>query len=69
MTEDIINDLTDKGTKRSNTKSLLKARHKFIPMILSDFDFKITLSNNVSLNNPISLFTMYYTPEIIDTIV
>jgi hypothetical protein len=69
MTEDIINDLTDKGTKRPNTKPLLKARHKFIPMILLDFNFEITFSDNVSLDNLISLFTMYYTPEIIDAIV
>jgi hypothetical protein len=32
MTKDIINDLTDKGTKRLNTKPLLKAGHKFILM-------------------------------------
>jgi hypothetical protein len=69
MTKDIINDLTNKGIKRSNTKPLLKAKHKFILIILLDFDFKITLFDNVSLNNLISLFTMYYTPEIIDTIV
>jgi hypothetical protein len=69
MTKDIINDLTDKGTKRLNTKSLLKAKHKFILIILSDFNFEIILPNNVSLNNLISLFTMYYTPEIINIIV
>jgi hypothetical protein len=69
MTKNIINNLTDKGTKRPNIKPLLKARHKFILIILSDFDFKITLPNNVFLDNLISLFTMYYTPEIIDTIV
>jgi hypothetical protein len=69
MTKDIINDLTDRGTKQPNTKPLLKARHKFILMILSDFDFEITLSNNVFPDDPISLFTMYYTPEIINTIV
>jgi hypothetical protein len=69
MTEDIINDLTDKGTKRPNTKLLLKARHKFIPMILPDFDFKITFPNNVFSDDLISLFTMYYTPKIINTIV
>jgi hypothetical protein len=69
MTEDIINNLTDKGTKQSNTKPLLKARHKFILIILLDFDFKIIFSDNVSLNDFISLFTMYYTPEIINIIV
>jgi hypothetical protein len=69
MTKDIINNLTDKGIKQPNTKSLLKAEHKFILMILLDFDFKITLPNNVSLDNLISLFTIYYTLEIINTIV
>jgi hypothetical protein len=69
MTKDIINDPTNKGTKQPNTKPLLKAGHKFIPMILPDFDFEITLPNNVSPDNPISLFTIYYTPKIINTIV
>jgi hypothetical protein len=69
MPEDIINDLTDKGTKRSNVKPLLKARHKFISIILWDFDFEITFLDNVSLNDLIILFIIYYTIEIIDTIV
>jgi hypothetical protein len=38
-------------------------------MILPDFDFEITFSDDVSLDDLITLFTMYYTPEIIDTIV
>jgi hypothetical protein len=69
MPEDIINDLMNIGTKRPNAKPLLKARRQFIPIILPDFNFKITLSDNVSLDNLITLFIMYYTPEIIDTIV
>jgi hypothetical protein len=69
MTEDIINDLMNKGTKRLNTKPLLKARHKFILMILLDFDFEIIFFNNVFLDDLISLFSMYYTPEIINTMV
>ena len=69
MTEDIINDPTDRGTKRPNAKPLSKAGCKFTPMILPDFDFEITLPDDVSPDDPISLFTMYYTPEIIDTIV
>ena len=69
MFEDIINDPTDRGTKRPNAKLLLKAGRKFIPMILPDFDFEITLPDDVSPDDPISLFTMYYTPEIINTIV
>jgi hypothetical protein len=69
MPEDIINNPTNKGTKRPNTKPLLKAGHKFTPIILPDFNFEITLSDNVSPDNLITLFTMYYTPKIINTIV
>ena len=69
MPEDIINDPTDKGTKRPNAKPLLKAGHQFIPMILPDFEFDITLPDDVSPDDLITLFTMYYTLEIIDTIV
>ena len=47
MPRDIINDPTDKGTKRPNTKPLLEAGRKFIPVNLLDFDFKITLPDDV----------------------
>jgi hypothetical protein len=69
MPEDIIDNPTDIRTKRPNTKPLLKAERQFILMILPDFDFEITFSDNVSPDDPITLFTMYYTPKIIDTIV
>jgi hypothetical protein len=67
--KNIINNLTNKRTKRLNTKPLLKVEHKFILIILSDFDFKIILLNNVFLNNLIILFIIYYTLKIINTIV
>jgi hypothetical protein len=38
-------------------------------MQLPDWDWEITLPENASPDNPITLFTMYYTPEIIDLIV
>jgi hypothetical protein len=38
-------------------------------MQLLDFDWKITLLENVSPDNPITLFTLYYMPEIIHLIV
>jgi hypothetical protein len=69
MTKDIINDLTNRGTKQPNTKPLLKARHKFILMILSDFDFKIIFFDNVFSDDLIFLFIIYYTLKIINTIV
>jgi hypothetical protein len=69
MPEDIIDNPTNMGSKRPNTKPLLKAIRQFTPMILPDFDFEITLSDNVSPDDLITLFIMYYTPKIIDTIV
>jgi hypothetical protein len=69
MPKGVINDLTDKGTKRSNTKPIITAAHKFFPMYLPDFDFEITLSDDVSPDDPISFFTMYYTSEIVEQIV
>jgi hypothetical protein len=38
-------------------------------MQLPDWDWEINLPNNVSSNNPITLFTLYYMPEIVDLIV
>lgn len=69
MSEDIENNPTDRGTKRPNTKPLLKAGRKFKPMVLLDFNFEIIVPDDVSSDDPISLFAMYYTPEIINTIV
>jgi hypothetical protein len=69
MPEGVINDLTDKGTKRPNAKPIITTAHKFFPMYLPDFDFEITLPDDVSLDDPISLFTMYYTSEIVKQIV
>jgi hypothetical protein len=69
MPKDVINDPTDRGTKRLNAKPIITAAYKFFPMYLLDFNFEITLFNDVSPNNPISLFTMYYTLEIVEQIV
>jgi hypothetical protein len=38
-------------------------------MQLPDFGWEITLPENASADDPITLFTLYYTPEIIDLIV
>ena len=56
-----INDPTDKGTKRPNAAPLTKKGKAFNPMILPDFDCEITLPDDVSPDDPISLFDMYYT--------
>jgi hypothetical protein len=69
MPEDIENDPTDQGTNRPNAAPLKKAGSESTPMNLPNFSFEITLSEDVSTDDPISLFTLYYTPEIIDQIV
>jgi hypothetical protein len=69
MPEDTVFDPTDKGTLRLNAKPLRTKGDAFYPMKLPDFGWEITLSEHVSPNDPITLFTMYYTPEIIDLIV
>jgi hypothetical protein len=69
MPEDTIFDSTDKGTLRPNVKPLRKKGDIFKPMKLPNFAWEITLPENVSPDDPITLFTMYYTPEIIDMIV
>ena len=69
MPEDTVFDPTDKGTLRPNAKPLRVKGDAFYPMKLPDFDWEITLPENTSPDDPITLFTMYYTPEIIDIIV
>jgi hypothetical protein len=69
MPEGVINDLTNKGTKRLNAKPIITAAYEFFLMYLSDFDFEITFSDDVSLNDLISLFIMYYISEIVKQIV
>jgi hypothetical protein len=69
MPEGTKPDPTNQRTQRSNASLLHKKRDKFIPFKCSDFDFKITLLLNTSLDNLITLFTLYYTFEIIKSIV
>jgi hypothetical protein len=69
MLEGTEPDPTDKGTQRPNAKPLQKKGNTFILIKCPDFDIEITLPLNTSLDNPISLFTLYYTPEIIESIV
>jgi hypothetical protein len=60
---------TDKRTQRPNAKPLQKKGNTFILIECPDFDMKITLLLNTSSDNLISLFTLYYTLEIIESIV
>ena len=69
MREDIENDLTNTATKRPNVPPLQSASTEFKPMNLPDFQSEITLPDDVSSEDLISLFTTYYTLEIIDQIV
>jgi hypothetical protein len=69
MPEDTLFDSTDKGTLRPNEDPLQKKGDAFKPMKLPYWDWEIILPENVSPDDPITLFSMYYTPEIIDLIV
>ena len=69
MPESTEYDPTDRGTLRPNAKPLIKRGTEFKPMILPDFDYEIELPEDTSPDDPITLFTMYYTLEMIDIIV
>jgi hypothetical protein len=69
MPEDTEFDPTDQGTLRSNTFPLKKKGDHFDPLEIKDFELEITLPEHVSPNDPIILFILYYSPEIISIIV
>jgi hypothetical protein len=69
MLEDTVFDSTDKGTLRLNAKPLWTKGDAFYLMKLPDFGWEIILSEYVSSNDLITLFIMYYMPEIINLIV
>ncbi len=69
MLELTVFDSTNKGTLRSDEEPLESIGDKFVPIKLPDFSWEIHLPENTSPDDPITLFTMYYTPEIMDMIV
>jgi hypothetical protein len=69
MPEGTEPDPTDRGTQRPNAPPLRKKGDKFIPFECPDFDFEITLPPDSSPDDPITIFTLYYTSEIIESIV
>jgi hypothetical protein len=69
MPELTVFDSTDKGTLRPDKELLESTGDKFVPIKLPDFDWEIHLPENTSPDNPITLFTIYYTPEIMDMII
>jgi hypothetical protein len=66
MLEDTVFDSTDKGTLRPNAKPLRKKGDAFNLVKLPDFSWEIPLLKHMSPDDLITLFTMYYAPEIID---
>jgi hypothetical protein len=69
MLEDTVFDSTDRGTLWPNAPPLRAKGDVFVSMQLPDFRWEISLPENTSPDDPITLFTMYYTPEIMDIIV
>lgn len=68
MPEELEADPTDAGTPRPNVKPLKKVGTKFKPMKLKEWDSKITLPEGVDPANPMDLFGLYYTNEMMETI-
>jgi hypothetical protein len=69
MPENIVFDPTDKGILRPDEESLESQGDQFVPMKLPHFGWEIHLPENVSPDDPITLFTIYYTPEVMNIIV
>ena len=69
MPEGTEPDPTDRGTQRPNAAPLQEKGTEFIPFECPDFEFEITLPADTSPDDPITLFTLYYTPKIIQSIV
>jgi hypothetical protein len=69
MLEGTEPDLTDRGTQRPNAPPLQEKGDEFISFECPNFEFEITLLADTSSDDPITLFTLYYTSDIIDQIV
>lgn len=69
MPEGTERDPTDQGTLRPNIALLQEKGDEFKPIECPDFEFQITLPSGVTADDPIGLFTLYFTPEIIEGIV
>lgn len=69
MSEDVRPDSTDTGTLRPKAKPIREPGTHFEPMHIPERRAEITLPPHASPNDPITLFTLYYPPKIIDTIV
>ena len=69
MSAHIQNDSTDPATKRPNSPPLESVGSEFIPVKIDDFEYIIQLPEDVSCDDPISIFDLYYSPRIIDQLV
>jgi hypothetical protein len=68
MLNNIVFNPINKGTLCPNTQPLRTKEDAFYPINLPDFGWEITLLEHVSADNLITLFIIYYTPEIMDII-
>jgi hypothetical protein len=68
MPESTEFDPTDRGTQRPNVKPLKARGTHFQPMDCPDFDLEIRLPEHASPIDPISIFLLYYPPQIIEMI-
>lgn len=69
MPEDTVYDPTDKGTLRPNEPTIRKVGTCFVPLEVDDRPTHLILPFGVTPERPYSLFELYYTPEIIQSIV
>ena len=69
MAEGTEFDPTDTGTLRPNAKPLQKKGTRFQPIKCPEFDFEIRLQQATDPRDAFALFSLYYTPEIIESIV
>lgn len=68
MAEGTEFDPTDTGTLHPNAKPLQKRGNQFQPMECPEFDFEIRLPAATDPRDAFALFSLYYTPEIIESI-
>jgi hypothetical protein len=69
MPEDIITDPTDPGTRRPKAQPLKTKSNNFKPIKLLEFYTEIYFPAYISSDDPITLFIIYYSLEIIEYII
>ena len=64
-----IGDSTDpKGTKRPNKDSILVSTHTFRPIAVAERLYKAYLPSNIRPNNIYSIFSLFFTIDVLETI-